>query len=375
MVFSRRVSTRIQPYFGHRSRTRLTLSARALRQPPATFETTSRWQAMRTMLRQFASREVPGVAVRLVIEGANGPLLDTAATSDGEGYVHFDVALDPPWDLPEYPLWEQAHLHWTTPEGAQQVDAHVLAPGRAGGLAIISDIDDTIVETGITGGLRNVVRNWRRVFAELPQERVAVPGADTFYGELGGGSDTGDETRGAEHMPATRRPFFYVSSSPWNLFAYLVAFMRVKGLPLGPITLRDWGLNRATFGSSSHGEHKSAAIDAILAMHPELRFALIGDDTQGDLPAFARAAAAWPERVAAVFIRKAAAEDFSSEERAAEAALKAAGIPLWLGQTYDEGHDFLRAIGVTPGGETEQIVRVVEKVAAEDEQADGSPAG
>ncbi|GGD62384.1 DUF2183 domain-containing protein [Erythrobacter arachoides] len=365
MVFSPRVSTRIQPYFGHRSRTRLVLSSRALRQPPGVYDSGSRWQAMRTMVRQFASREVAGVVVRLVIEGPDGPLLDCSATGDAEGYIHFDVPLDPAWDLPAFPVWERAHLHWVNTEGPQQVDAYVLAPGTTSDLAVISDIDDTIVETGITGGLRNIVRNWRRVFAELPHQRVAVPGADTFYGQLGGGLLEEGEKRGAERMPATRRPFFYVSSSPWNLFSYLVAFMRVKTMPLGPIALRDWGFDRDTFGSASHGAHKTAAIAAILAMHPELRFAMIGDDTQGDLPAFAHAAAAFPGRVAAVFIRKAAEEEFSPEELAGQAALKAAGIPLWLGRSYDEGLDFLRSIGVTPGGETEHIVRTVERVADE----------
>ena len=105
-------------------------------------------------------------------------------------------------------------------------------------------------------------------------------------------------------------------------------------------------------------------------MYPDLRFAMIGDDTQGDLPAFAHAAAQFPGRVVAVFIRKAAVDAFSPEEVAAQGSLKAAGIPLWLGQTWDEGADFLRTIGVTPGGETEQIVRTVERL---DEEAAEAP--
>ena len=96
---------------------------------------------------------------------------------------------------------------------------------------------------------------------------------------------------------------------------------------------------------------------------------MIGGDTQGDLPAFAHAAGQFPDRVAAVFIRKAVTEAFSPEEVAAQASLEAAGIPLWLGQTWEEGVAFLRTIGVTPGGETEQIVRTVERLDEEPAKA------
>lgn len=366
MVFSRKVATRLQPYFGHRSKKRLVVSARALRSRPPAFGKGSRWRAFRTMIGQFASHEVEQVTVRLTIEGADGPLLEHEAVTDREGFAHFNVPLAPDWDLPEHPVWEQAQLHWINAEGPQQVDTHLLVPGHTSDLAVISDIDDTIIETGITGGARNIARNWRRVLAELPHERIAVPGSDSFYGQLGGGVLDVGETRAADRIPATRRPFFYISSSPWNLFSYLVAFQRAKGLPLGPLMLRDWGFNRDTFGSRSHGAHKNAAIDGIVGMHPQLRFALIGDDTQGDLPAFARAVERYPGRIAAVFLRKAAAEAFSPEEVAAKATIEEAHVPMWIGASYDEGADFLQTLGFTPGGKTAQIVNAVEDAHAED---------
>ncbi|KLI64686.1 phosphatase domain-containing protein [Aurantiacibacter marinus] len=375
MVFSRNVATRLQPYFGHRSADRLVLSARALRSAPAAFGEGSRWRAIRTMMAQFASREVGSVDVRLVIEGEAGTLLDQAGTTDHEGFVHFDIALSPAWDLPDHPAWEVAQLRWINSEGPQSADAHILVPGKDSNLAVISDIDDTIIESGITGGPRNIARNWKRVLAQLPHERIAVPGADAFYGALGGGVTATGEKHGAKMMPATHRPFFYISSSPWNLFSYLVAFQRLKGLPLGPIHLRDWGFNRETFGSGSHGAHKEAAIASILGMYPAMQFALIGDDTQGDLPAFAHAVETHPGRVAAVFLRSAAGEAFSPEEQVAKATIEAAGVPLWLGESYEQGVDFLGELGFTPGGETEQIVRTVEKVETAKESRDQGVSG
>ncbi|MCT2557946.1 DUF2183 domain-containing protein [Tsuneonella sp. YG55] len=372
MALFSRAPVRLQPYFGYRSETRLTISARALRiaRPHRDrFEKRGRLRAMRTMLAQFASREVPGLAVRLELRDPLGATIEHHAVTDREGYVHFDLPLDPAWPLAQDPAWEVVCLHWLTTEGPQCCDGYVLAPGTATHLAVISDIDDTIVETGITGGLRSVARNWRRVLAELPGERIAVPGADAFYGALGGGAVGGqallaDPGGAGTHYTATHRPFFYISSSPWNLFSYLVAFQQTRGLPLGPLLLRDWGLNRATFGSASHGAHKRAALGKLLAFYPGLRFALIGDDTQDDLPAYADAVQENPGRIAAVFIRTGAGP-LSPEEIAGKALIEASGVPLWLGDDFASGNDFLRAIGISTGGETAQIVRTVRQEGGE----------
>ena len=355
---------RIQPYLGYRTRERLVIGARALHSLKPGFERGGRLQAARTMWAQFASREARDIRVTLEIGGPDGLLLKKELATDAEGHVRFDLPLDPTWDLPPEPAWETVALRWSNRAGPQCIEGHVLAPGRDAKLAVISDIDDTIIETGITGGFRSIARNWRRVLAELPDERIAAPGADAFYGALGGGQILPEgETRPGTRVPATRRPFFYVSSSPWNLFAYLVAFKRAKNLPMGPLLLRDWGFDRATLGSAGHGRHKQQAIEHILGMYRDWRFALIGDDTQSDLPAYAAAVEHFPGRVAAIFIRKATGTELSVEEVEARALIEAAGVPMWMGESYEIGQDFLHAAGFTPGGEAEQIVTTTEEAA------------
>lgn len=336
------------------------LSARALRSGKANFNRGGRWQAMRTMLSQFASREVEGLEITLEVERADGTKIRHTVVTDEEGFAHFDVALDD-CDLPDQPLWDVVALRWINEDGDQCVEGHVLAPGKKTQLAVISDIDDTIIETGITGNFRAIIRNWKRVLAEMPDERLHVPGADVFYGALGGGAVLRNADGLNKAIPAmTKRPFFYVSSSPWNLFSYLVAFQKGRGLPLGPIMLRDWGFNRETLGSSSHGEHKRAAIDQILRTYPGTRFALIGDDTQGDLTAYGAIVADYPGRIAAVFIRT-AGEAFSTEEEVAKAVIESNGVPLWLGPDYATGKDFLRATGLASDRDATQIIEVIEE--------------
>lgn len=338
---------RVHPFFGYRNGDRLRIAARALRTRATDFgAATGRWQALRTMLGQFLSREVPELPVRLEVAQADGTAAVFHAMTDAEGYVHFDVVLPSACTPTVDPVWESVVFHWEDRYGAHDATGFVLAPGTGTRLVVISDIDDTIIETGITGGVGQLARNWRRVLAQLPAERVLVPGADVFYNALGGGIvlPEGAGTPG-ERQDATRNPFFYISSSPWNLFSYLVAFQRGRGLPLGPLMLRDWGPNADTFGSGSHGAHKRAAIDELFAFYPQLDFALVGDDTQADLVAYGETVARHMGRVRAVFVRQ-AGEALNEEEIAARTTIEQAGVPLWLGNDYQTGDEFLALIGL-----------------------------
>lgn len=57
--------------------------------------------------------------------------------------------------------------------------------------------------------------------------RTAFPGVPELYRALEAG--TGGPSR----------PFFYVSSSPWNLEGFLRGFITHREIPLGPLLLRD----------------------------------------------------------------------------------------------------------------------------------------
>ena len=236
MAIFRRRPVRVQPYFGYRSRGRLTLVGRTQRSRAPEFEQAGRWRTFRVMMSQFFASEVRNVRVTLCLTRADGEDFNHVVTSDDDGYFRFDVPLEGDWPYPPQTAWEVVRLGWENADGHQSVTGHVLVPGEDAQIGVISDIDDTIIETGITGGIHNVVRNWKRIFAQMPQDRILVKGADAFYGAIGGGLAVPSEQQPTgSFIPATHRPFFYISSSPWNLFSYLVAFQQSRGLPLGAL--------------------------------------------------------------------------------------------------------------------------------------------
>jgi phosphatidate phosphatase APP1 len=89
---------------------------------------------------------------------------------------------------------------------------------------------------------------------------------------------------------------FYVSKSPWNLYAPLVEYLEVQGLPLGPLILRDFGLRMKK-------NHKTEAIEAILQTYPALRVILIGDSGEHDPEIYAEIVHRHPQRIRAIYIR------------------------------------------------------------------------
>ncbi|MDJ0643103.1 MAG: DUF2183 domain-containing protein [Erythrobacter sp.] len=344
-----RAPLRVQPFFGFRGEDRLFLMVRALLSHEPEFESRSFIGDLRTMLGEYLSREVPGMAIELEYAECGGETLKHTLTTDEEGYARFEIPLPSRRTLPRQTHWESATLRWGAATGERDggaVTAHILAPGAEAGLGIISDIDDTIMETGITGNLRAIARNWKRVMVQMPSERLIVPGSQEFLRALSGTASTAEPPG-----PQSReRPVFYVSSSPWNLFSYLVTFKRQRDLPLGPIMLRDWGFNRRTLGSQGHGFHKLEAVERILDHYPGLRFVLVGDDTQRDIMAFSEVVANRPDRVAAVFIRAVSARPPSEAARSARSIIEQAGIPFWSGASFEEALEFLTKFDIDEGG-------------------------
>ena len=160
-----------------------------------------------------------------------------------------------------------------------------LIPPSSAVYGVISDLDDTVLQSGVT----DFIRAARTVLLENARTRLPFPGVAGFYRALVAGP-TG----------AAVNPIFYVSSSPWNLYDVIAEFLEVQQIPQGPMLLRDWDIGPSLLRNASH---KLESIKEILATYPSLPFILVGDSAQEDPEIYADIVATYPGRILAVYIR------------------------------------------------------------------------
>jgi phosphatidate phosphatase APP1 len=264
-----------------------------------------RWRNLRDNWRRFGSRELRDVRVVARFQS-----LAAETRTDEEGY--FQLHLTPPEPLDGAP-WQIVRLE--LPDLGVTGAGEVLVPPTTARLVVISDIDDTILQTYATDTLKML----RLTFLRNARTRLPFEGVAELYKALAAGGD------GAE-----QNPFFYVSSSPWNLYDFLVEFMAYNGLPEGPFFLADYGLDREKLIKQRHADHKLAAIATIAGAYSHLPLLLIGDSGQHDPEIYLAAARAIPGRIAAIYIRHVSDERRAGQVAALAAEAHALGVPMLL---------------------------------------------
>ena len=291
-------------YRGFGNRVSGTLSGRVLvyREPPDG-EPDSLWRTLQRSYRRFETDEVPGVLVRATVDG-EAPI---ETRSDGEGYFTVEVSVPDGFDGTALPVRLALPEH---DDALVAGSAAIALPGPEARLGVISDIDDTVLVTEAT----SLLKMMRLTLLESSESRVAFPGVAAFYAALHAG----------------RNPFFYVSSSPWNLYEFLEDFMSLKGIVAGPMLLRDFGLDRDKLVAGPHKDHKLGAIRSVLERQRELPFVLIGDSGQHDPEIYARIVEEYPARILAVYIRDVSGDVRDRAVGDIAARLEAAGVDLVL---------------------------------------------
>ena len=268
----------------------------------------SAWRNLLGTLARLESDEVPGAVVRV-----RAGEVEREVIADEEGY--FEARFPTPageglWRPVEATL-VAAPEPWV-PGAVSRASYQVPGPGAEFG--IISDLDDTVIRTEATSLLRMA----RRTFLDNAHTREAFEGVATFYRALAFGP------------AAVERPFFYVSSSPWNLFDLLVDFLQLNGIPPGTLLLKDYGLTADHLLATDHMSHKLGNVLEVMDHHPALGFVLMGDSGQDDAEVYARVVAERPDRVRAVYLRDVV--DERAEVRAAIEVIADAGVPAVLGR-------------------------------------------
>ncbi|WP_124979403.1 App1 family protein [Nonlabens xiamenensis] len=267
-------------------------------QPLKHFEQQTLYQTLRNTWRTFATDEIRSALVVLTLP--NGKKFETKA--DHEGYFLFDLKTD--FDLYDL-IDDEGYLSISVAfdednaafaKAKQQkrlkinkFPGETLIPPIDAGFGVISDIDDTIMHTGVTSFLK--LRVAFNTFFKNYDRRLPLKGAASFYQLL---------HRGASSK--AQNPMFYLSNSPWNLYKYLEKFLDFHGFPKGPILLRDFPTpwDRTPKLKRPHKEHE---LLNILKHYPNMKFILIGDSGEHDADYYINVAQQYPERILAIYLR------------------------------------------------------------------------
>ncbi|MCI0505015.1 MAG: DUF2183 domain-containing protein [Gammaproteobacteria bacterium] len=151
------------------------------------------------------------------------------------------------------------------------------------GISVISDIDDTIKQSNVLDKKELMKNTFMREFK-------AVPGMSELY----------------QAWSAQGYAFHYVSSSPWQLYPALDAFLKTADYPAGSMHLKLVRLKDTSFFNllDSPEAGKLPVINALLTQYPRRKFILVGDAGEKDPEIYSRIAKDNPDRILKIFIRR-----------------------------------------------------------------------
>lgn len=276
----------ITPYMGFGNNEKIQMLGRVMEDKNyrESKESDSAWRNLKNTYQNFETKEIPNALVR-----ANFQDIEKEFTTDREGYFNLGINLK---KKPQAKLWHDVSLKLIEPipKSGQKANAtgQILIPPSTAKFGVISDIDDTILKTNV----KNKLKMFLTTILSNAHTRVPFEGVAAFYQALQKGI-SGNENN----------PIFYVSSSPYNLYRFLIEFLELQEIPLGPIFLKDFGTH-TPFTSGDHKTHKLKNIKNVLETYSHLQFVLIGDNSEQDPTIYRQIVKDYPKRIHTIYIRK-----------------------------------------------------------------------
>ena len=198
--------------------------------------------------------------------------------------------------------------------------------------AFISDIDDTVM-VSYSARIR---KRLRELFVKNPRTRKTFKDLNAHYSALALSHTEVDQPN----------PFFYVSSSEWNLYDYLLETFRYNKLPEGAFLLNQikrWK-DLVKTGKTGH-EGKLIRVMRILDVFPNQKFVFFGDNSQKDPSIYTAIAEKYPKNILAVYIRNVRKEK-EAETRALLARIEAQSVSTCLFDSSEEAMVHSKLIGL-----------------------------
>ena len=259
-----------------------------------------RLRNLRRNLGWLINDERKGVAVEVELGGHR---LQTR--SDREGYFRVDAR------LALLPGWHEVRARSAAGEGA----GTLLVVSRENVLGLISDVDDTILVSEVTRKARLLANS---LLANAAQ-REAVAGMAALYAQTL-----------ATNVDPSSAPLFYLSASPRQLHEPISDFVARNGFPAGVLITKRVTNDRSSEPLFDQFAYKIRHIEDILARLPWVRFILVGDDGERDPEVYEWLQRHYPERIAAVWIRRVApgADDMPLHDAQQDLAALLGGVDM-----------------------------------------------
>lgn len=242
-----------------------------------------RFKNARSIIKMFRVKTIANAAVYL---NHNGKKIHTRTLKDG--YFKFCIPLEKTIDAG----WKNYTVGTTYDNEVIEEEGSYIKPFE-GNLGFISDIDDTFLVSHTDSFFKKLyILLWKNV-----NNRKVFEGVVPFYQAL---SNEGRDSKEEQNT------FFYVSSSEWNLYNFIVKFTKIQQLPRAVMLLKDIKTSLMDFLATGRGSHnhKFEKIKHILEFYPHLKYTLLGDDSQQDPYLYENICKIFPLTVKAVYIRQ-----------------------------------------------------------------------
>jgi phosphatidate phosphatase APP1 len=267
------------------------------------------WTNTLALLRLFIVKPIPGARVHLSYEGQ---LIENTAEKDGFFRFQWKPAIMPA------PGWHKIEVYLADGVvkkyyGEVKGIGEIYIPySRQYG--IISDIDDTFLISHSS----NLRKRLFVLFTENAYTRMPFEGVVKHYQSLSYAGTIENEPN----------PFFYVSSSEWNLYDYINDFSAKNKLPKGIYLLNQMKSFSQIWktGQNNHST-KFMRISRVLEAFPNQDFILLGDDSQQDPFIYASIVEHFRDQIKAVYLRNVFEKNMEKVKEAI-AKMEAAQIPV-----------------------------------------------
>jgi len=288
------------------------------------------WDVLTANVRRHGALAFPDVKLRAQLGKATAE-----GVTDRHGYaaIHLPVPkLSPGWhEVTVTTISDKPGDHQFEGKG------RVLNPSPRAKIAVVSDIDDTVIRTGLDEGITAL----RRTLFRDAHTRRAVPGMASLYRGL----ERGVPSRSGVAAPTPG--FFYVSTGSWSFYEMLTQFLQLRGYPRGPLFLTDWG-PRERYIHRSGEQHKKQALARLRDAYPEVKLVLIGDSGQKDPDIYLDFARKNPGLVECIIIMRAsdASAERTQELRDASSDYQRKGIPFHIADDASEAAAVLHGLNL-----------------------------